>query len=346
MHLIIQIPCHNEAETLPQTLADLPTHIPGVERIETLVIDDGSTDDTVAVAERLGIDHIARHPYQRGLAAVFETGLKTCLRLGADIIVNTDGDNQYPGGDIPQLIGPILQGRADIVIGDRQTHTIEHFSFTKRHLQKWGSRVVQWASGIDVPDATSGFRAFTREAALRLNIFTRYTYTLETIIQAGKKGLRIESIPIQTNQPTRESRLVTSNWNYVKRNAATILRLYTFYEPLRTFFYIGLVFFLPGIYLIARFMTFYLTGSLQTVARYVQSVVIGGTLTVLGVLIFILGILADLIAANRLLSEEVLFKLKQLELHDRPAGQPITDSFQTSTPPEPQDLLEHQENTP
>ena len=205
---------------------------------------------------------------------------------------------------------------------------------------------MQWASGIDVPDATSGFRAFTREAALRLNIFTRYTYTLETIIQAGKKGLRIESIPIQTNQPTRESRLVTSNWNYVKRNAATILRLYTFYEPLRTFFYIGLVFFLPGIYLIARFMTFYLTGSLQTVARYVQSVVIGGTLTVLGVLIFILGILADLIAANRLLSEEVLFKLKQLELHDRPAGQPITDSFQTSTPPEPQDLLEHQENTP
>jgi len=317
MHLIIQIPCYNEADTLPQTLAGLPREIPGIKRIETLIVDDGSTDQTVAVAESLGVDHIIRHPHNRGLAAVFETGLNACLRLGADIIVNTDGDNQYPGPEISRLIEPILQGRADIVIGDRQTQTITHFSLLKRLLQRWGSRVVQLASGLEISDATSGFRAFSREAAMRLHIFTRYTYTLETIIQAGKKGLSITFVPIETNAPLRESRLVKSNWNFVKRNAATILRIYTFYEPLRTFFYIGLVFFLPGLFLLARFLYFYLA-DLSGVGRYVQSVVIGGTLTILGVLIFILGILADLIAANRLLSEEILYKIKRLDLDDRP----------------------------
>jgi glycosyltransferase involved in cell wall biosynthesis len=313
--LIIQIPCYNEAESLPQTLAGMPAHIPGVSHIETLIIDDGSNDDTAAVAQQLGVDHIIRHSHNRGLAAVFQTGLNECLRRGADIIVNTDGDNQYPGQEIPRLVAPILAGQADMVIGDRQTHTIAHFSPLKRFLQRWGSRVVRWASGTAVPDATSGFRAISRDAAMQLTIFTTYTYTLETIIQAGKKGLRIESVPIQVNPPLRQSRLIKSNWSFVKRNAATILRIYTYYEPLRTFTYISLVFLLPGLFLLARFMYFYLS-DLSGVGRYVQSVVIGGTLTIVGVLIFILGVIADLIAANRLLSERILYSLKRLELNN------------------------------
>jgi glycosyltransferase involved in cell wall biosynthesis len=313
--LIIQIPCYNEAESLPQTLAGMPAHIPGISHIETLIIDDGSNDDTAAVAQQLGVDHIIRHSHNRGLAADFQTGLNECLRRGADIIVNTDGDNQYPGQEIPRLVAPILAGQADMVIGDRQTHTIAHFSPLKRFLQRWGSRVVRWASGTAVPDATSGFRAISRDAAMQLTIFTTYTYTLETIIQAGKKGLRIESVPIQVNPPLRQSRLIKSNWSFVKRNAATILRIYTYYEPLRTFTYISLVFLLPGLFLLARFMYFYLS-DLSGVGRYVQSVVIGGTLTIVGVLIFILGVIADLIAANRLLSERILYSLKRLELNN------------------------------
>jgi glycosyltransferase involved in cell wall biosynthesis len=313
--LIIQIPCYNEAESLPQTLAGMPAHIPGISHIETLIIDDGSNDDTAAVAQQLGVDHIIRHSHNRGLAAVFQTGLNECLRRGADIIVNTDGDNQYPGQEIPRLVAPILAGQADMVIGDRQTHTIAHFSPLKRFLQRWGSRVVRWASGTAVPDATSGFRAISRDAAMQLTIFTTYTYTLETIIQAGKKGLRIESVPIQVNPPLRQSRLIKSNWSFVKRNAATILRIYTYYEPLRTFTYISLVFLLPGLFLLARFMYFYLS-DLSGVGRYVQSVVIGGTLTIVGVLIFILGVIADLIAANRLLSERILYSLRRLELNN------------------------------
>ena len=319
MHLIIQIPCYNEADTLPQTIAALPTRIPGVDRIETLIIDDGSTDDTVAVAQKLGVTHIVRHPHNRGLAAVFQSGINACLKLGADIIVNTDGDNQYPGDQIPQLIAPILAGVADMVIGDRQTHTIEHFSPLKRFLQRWGSWVVRVASGTEVPDATSGFRAFSRDAAMRLSIFTKYTYTLETIIQAGKKGLIIASVPIRVNAPLRESRLINSNWTYIKRNAATILRLYTFYEPLKTFSYLSLPFFLVGIILLGRFFYFYLSGEIDTVGRFVQSVMIGGTSLTLGFLIFVLGVIADLIAANRRLMEETLYRVKRLEL-EHPNG--------------------------
>lgn len=315
MHLIIQIPCYNEATTLPETLAALPTDIPGIDRIETLIIDDGSSDDTVRVAQRLGVTHIISHPRNRGLAAVFQTGLNACLRLGADIIVNTDGDNQYPGDQIPQLVAPILQGKADIVIGDRQTHSIEHFSPSKRFLQKWGSGVVRLASDTDIPDATSGFRAYTRDAAMRLTIFTRYTYTLETIIQAGKKGLITVSVPIRINAPTRKSRLIKSNWSYIKRNAATILRLYTFYEPLRTFSYFSAPFLAGGLFLLGRFLFFYFLGTFDTSGRFVQSVIIGGTLLTLGFLIFILGVIADLIAANRLLMEEELYHIKQLEMH-------------------------------
>jgi glycosyltransferase involved in cell wall biosynthesis len=269
------------------------------------------------VAEKLGVDHIVRHARNRGLAAVFRTGIDACLRLGADIIVNIDADNQYPGWEIPRLIEPILRGEADMVIGDRQTQTIEHFSPLKRFLQKFGSWVVRLASDTDIPDAASGFRAFSRDAALRLNIYTKYTYTMETIIQAGKKGLTMKTIPIAVNAPLRESRLHKGNWHYVRRNAPTILRLYTFYEPLRTFTFLSLPFVFSGLFLLGRFLFFYLIGTLDAPGRYVQSVVIGGTLLIVGILIFVLGIVADLIAANRLLAEETLYNLKRLHIEGR-----------------------------
>lgn len=313
MYLIIQIPCYNEETTLPQVVSDLPYSLPGITRLETMIIDDGSTDDTVAVARSLGISHIIRHSHNRGLAEAFQTGLEECLKLGADIIVNTDGDHQYPGGQIARLIEPILRGEADIVIGDRQTDSIGHFSLLKKALQKWGSWVVRLASGTQVPDATSGFRAYSREAALRMSILTRYTYTLETIIQAGKKGLRIASVPVTVNDPLRESRLVKSNWSYVKHSAATILRLYALYEPFRTFIILSLPFVLVGIYLLGRFLYIYFTGG-SGIGRYIQSVVIGGTSLTIGLLLVILGIIADLIATNRLLIEEMLYRTKRQEL--------------------------------
>lgn len=313
MHLIIQIPCYNEEGSLPATLADIPSYIPGVDRIETLIVDDGSTDDTVKVARRLGVDHLIYLPGHKGLATAFQAGIDACLKLGADIIVNTDGDNQYPQADIPRLIAPILHNEADIVIGDRQVQTVPHFSPIKRRLQQWGSWVVCLASGVHAPDATSGFRAYSREAALRLSVLTRYTYTLETIIQAGKKGLRVTYIPVQVNQPTRDSRLIKSNWSYVKHSAATILRLYAFYEPLRTFSYLSLPCVAVGLFAIVRFLFFYFTG--QTgVGRHVQSLVVGGTLLTLGFLLFVLGVVADLIAANRMLIEESLYRIKRMEI--------------------------------
>lgn len=316
MHLIIQIPCYNEADTLAQVISTLPREIPGISRLEVLIIDDGSTDDTTTVARKLGIHHILRHPQNRGLAATFQTGLEACLRLGADIIVNTDGDNQYPGDQIPRLIEPILQGKADIVIGDRQTQTIAHFSPLKRALQKWGSWMVRMASGTNVPDATSGFRAYSREAALRLTVLTRYTYTLETIIQASKKGLTITHVPIEINEPLRESRLIKSNWSYIKHSAATILRIYALYEPFRTFIFLSLPFLLAGLALLVRFGFFYLAGT-TGIGRHVQSVVIGGTLVTIGFLLIVLGIIADLIAANRLLIEETLYRIKRQELGEQ-----------------------------
>ena len=312
MHLIVQIPCHNEERGLPATLAGIPSNIAGVDLIETLIIDDGSTDNTVEVARRLGVDHIVRLPGHKGLAAAFQTGLDACLRSGADIIVNTDGDNQYPQADIPRLITPILQNEADIVIGDRQVQTVSYFSPVKKRLQQWGSWVVCQASGVKAPDATSGFRAYSREAALRLSILTRYTYTLETIIQAGKKGLRVAYVPIQVNQPTRDSRLIKSNWSYIKHSAATILRLYVYYEPLRTFFYVSLPFIVVGLFALVRFLFFHFTGQ-AGVGRHVQSLVVGGTLLTIGFLLFVLGVLADLIAANRMLVEETMYRVKRME---------------------------------
>jgi glycosyltransferase involved in cell wall biosynthesis len=305
MHLIIQIPCFNEAETLPRVLADLPQSLPGVDCLEVLVIDDGSTDGTAAIATQLGVQHVVRHTANRGVAAAFQTGLNSCLRAGADIIVNTDGDHQYPGNHIATLIDPIIRGRADMVIGDRQTQQIVYFSPLKRLLQRTGSWVVRLASGTDVPDATSGFRAFSREAALRLVVLTRFSYTLETIIQASKKGLHIT--------PLRQSRLVKNNWDFVRRQAVTILRIYALYEPLRTFALSALPFLLSGIFLIGRFLFFYVTG-LTGWGRHIQSLVIGGTLFTVGFLILLIGIMADITASNRSLLEEILYQQRKREL--------------------------------
>lgn len=316
--LVIQIPCLNEADTLPTTLAALPRQIPGVDEVVVLVIDDGSTDRTVDVARGHGVTHIVRHPMRRGLAAAFESGLEAALAIGADIIVNTDGDNQYPGESIPDLVAPILAARADLVVGDRKPGFNPEFSWSKRLLQRVGSWVVAQAAGTPVPDATSGFRAYTRDAALRLQLFTRYTYTLETLIQASKKGLRVAHVEVPVNPVTRPSRLMRSQWEYVKRSAATILRLYAIYEPLRTFGLLSLPFILVGLALLGRFGVFYLLGYLNDgVARLLQSVFIGGTSLIIGILILIFGLLADLIAANRRLTEETLYRLKRVEFERR-----------------------------
>ena len=318
MRMIIQIPCYNEAETLPAVLADLPLSLPGVDCIEVLVIDDGSTDATAQVAAQLGVQHIVRHPTNQGIAAAFQTGLDACLARGADIIVNTDGDHQYPGREIEKIVRPIVAGAADMVVGDRQTRAIEHFSPVKKVLQAWGSWVVRMASGTEVPDATSGFRALNRETALRLTILTRYSYTLETLIQAGKKGLRVAAVPINVNPPTRESRLVRSTWSYVRRQALTILRIYTLYEPLRSFILFASPLLVGGAFLLLRFVYFYLTDQTY-MGRHVQSVVVGSMLVTVGFLIVLFGFLADVNATNRYLLEQLLYKQRkqEFEKHER-----------------------------
>jgi glycosyltransferase involved in cell wall biosynthesis len=310
--LIIQIPCYNEEETLPITVAEFPEMIPGIDCIETLIIDDGSQDQTTAIAQNLGINHIIHHPRNLGLAKAFQNGLDAALRNGADIIVNTDADNQYPGKYIPELVAPILRGEADIVIANRQVEEIKHFSPLKKFLQKLGSWTVRTVSGTDVPDAVSGFRAYSRDAALRLNILTRFSYTLDTIIQAGKMGLVIESIPVHTNDPTRPSRLMNSMWHFIKAQASTILRLYVFYEPLRTFSYIAAPFFLAGIFTWLRFLYFYL--SLDGYTGLIQSITIGTGLILVGTLIFFFGVQADITSKHRQLTQETLYRLKKLEL--------------------------------
>ena len=312
--LIVQIPCYNEENTLPLVLGSVPRQIPGVERVEVLVVDDGSTDKTVEVARSLGVDHVIRHAGNRGLAAAFQTGIDACLRLGADIIVNTDGDNQYPQADIPALIQPICDGTADMVVADRQTGTVGEFSRTKKTLQSVGSWTVARLSGLDVPDAPSGFRAYSREAALRLNVVSKYTYTLETLIQAGAKRLRVQYVPVATNPRLRESRLISSTWGYVKRSAATILRVYAMYEPLKVFSYIGAALCLVGGAAVLRFLYYYLTG---TGGGHLQSLVLAGALLVVGFQIILIGLVADLIGANRRLLEETLYRLKRLELDEK-----------------------------
>lgn len=319
MKLIIQIPCFNEADTLEAVLADIPHTINGIDCIETLVIDDGSSDGTVAVARRLGVDHIVQHGQNRGLAQAFQTGLDHALRLGADLIVNTDGDNQYAAHEIPRLIAPVLLGQADIVIGDREPHQNMHFSVIKRWLQRWGSWTVRNVSGTDVPDAASGFRAYSKEAALRLNVLSQYSYTLETIIQAGKLGLTISSIPVTTNAPTRPSRLQRNMWHFLKEQGGTIVRIYAFYEPLRTFTYLSIPFLLAGGVLWMRFLAYYIFFRLEA-DRFVQSVTIGTGLLIVGVLIFVFGILADIAGKHRQLTQETLYRLKKLEIERETAA--------------------------
>jgi glycosyltransferase involved in cell wall biosynthesis len=311
--LVIQIPCLNEQDSLPVTLAELPRQIAGVDVIEWLIIDDGSTDRTVEVARALGVDYVVRHPVNKGLAAAFRSGLDASLQLGADIIVNTDADNQYPARYIPDLIGPILRHEADIVIGDRQTGKIEHFSPTKRRLQSFGSAVVRWVSGTTVPDAPSGFRAISRNAALQLNILTRYTYTLETIIQAGSKNLVVTHVPIETNNKLRESRLIKSMGRYVLRSATTILWLFVLYRPLRSFSLLATPFVLSGGVLWLRFAVLSLLGEAGR-GTNIQSVIVGSALLIIGFMVFLIGLIGELVAMNRRLQEETLFYVKRLAL--------------------------------
>jgi glycosyltransferase involved in cell wall biosynthesis len=322
--LIIQIPCLDEADTLPAALEGIPSSIPGVTSIETLVIDDGSLDDTVEVAKSLGVDHIVRHSRTMGLARAFATGLENSLGLGADIIVNTDGDNQYPASAIPDLVKPIVDGEADIVVANRQTKDVPHFSPVKKFLQWAGSSLVRWVSGTEIPDAPSGFRAYTKDAALHLNILTRYSYTLETIIQAGKQGLRIISVPIQTNPPTRPSRLQRSAYHFIKAQAGTILRLYAFYEPLRTFTYLAAPFLISGSILLLRFAILYIIGE-RGIGRYLQSVTIGVGLVLVGVIVGLFGIQADIASKHRLLTQEALYRLKKIELENVLKGNRSTE---------------------
>jgi glycosyltransferase involved in cell wall biosynthesis len=310
MKLIVQIPCLNEEATLPQTLRSIPRSIPGIDEVEVLVVDDGSTDRTSEVARLHGADHVVRFTRRKGLAAGFMAGLDAALRLGADVIVNTDADNQYPGEEIPRLLAPILAGEADMVVGDRGVRDVAHFSWTKRRLQRLGSWVVRKVSGTQIADATSGFRALTREAALRINIVSDFTYTLESIIQAGKKKLAIAHLPIHT-QETRPSRLFGSTWEYVKRSAATIVRIYAMYEPLKVFLLLGLAMLAAGMGLGLRYAWFWWQGEVR---GHVQSALASVVLLVFGFMTLQWGILADVIAANRKLLEDLLYRMRKMEL--------------------------------
>ncbi len=312
MKLIVQIPCYNEEHTLPQTVADIPNEIPGIDEIEVLIIDDGSTDRTVEVAQALGVQHIVRNKRNQGLARTFRHGLEAAISAGADIVVNTDGDNQYAGADIAKLIQPILDGNADIVIGDRQTSTIEHFSKSKKILQWLGSGIVRRLAGIWVPDAVSGFRAFTREAAIKLNIVSSFSYTIETVIQAGKRGMTVTSIPVRTNAKTRESRLFTSVPKFIERQLGTVIRVYAMYQPLRVFFIIGAFLIVLGFLPIARFLYFYFVA--DSGGGHLQSLLLGSIIMLVGFMTLVVGLVADLISFNRQMLEMILERVKRLEL--------------------------------
>ncbi|MBC8072264.1 MAG: glycosyltransferase family 2 protein [Deltaproteobacteria bacterium] len=311
MRLFIQIPCLNEREWLAQTFADLPRSIAGVDAIEVLIIDDGSTDGTSELARELGVHHIVRFPRNRGLAAAHMAGLDACLRLGADIIVNTDADNQYRGSDIARLIAPILEGRADLVVGDRNTDNIAHFGLVKRVLQRWGSRVVRRASGIAVADSTSGFRALSRSAAYGIFVHNRFSYTLETIIQAGQLGLTLVNVPIETNPKARESRLFRSIPEYVRRNGAVIVRAYNLYWPVQTFGFLAIALFLIGAGLGFRFLWFYVQD--PDYSGHMQSLMVGVGAVVLSLVVALMALLGDLLATNRRLTEEVLLRVRRID---------------------------------
>jgi glycosyltransferase involved in cell wall biosynthesis len=310
--LIIQIPCLNEEQTLAATLADLPREVEGFDFVEWLVIDDGSTDRTADVAREQGVDHVIRFSSNRGLAVAFQAGLDAALKLGADVIVNTDADNQYNAGDIPKLVHPILAGEADMVVGTRDLKHHDEFSRTKKVLQSWGSWVVRQASASEIPDTTSGFRAYSREAALRVNVVSRFTYTLETIIQVGKSDLALGYVPIQTNPKTRHSRLFKSIPQYLKRSIGTILRIYVMYEPLPVFLWPAAVTGLLGTFLCARFGWYYFTEPGPT--GHVQSLVAGAALIIFSVQLVLLAVISDLLRSNRVLLERTLQRVRKIEL--------------------------------
>lgn len=308
MKLIIQIPCFNEETTLPLTIKDLPKKIGGIDNIEVLVIDDGSTDKTVEIAKQYGVDHILQLPVRHGLAEAFRRGIERALELKADIIVNTDGDNQYRGEDIEKLVALIIAGKSEIVIGCRQMSEIKHFSFFKKALQRFGSYMVRKFSNTNIPDTTSGFRAYSRDAALRLNVFSNYTYTIETIIQAGRKEIPMSYVYISTNDKLRESRLIKNIPRYIARSIATMLRIYLMYEPLKSFFYIGILPILTGFILVVRFFVGHFT---RLHGGHMQSLIIAAILIVIGSVTILIGMLGDLISANRKLNEEILYLLRK-----------------------------------
>ena len=328
MKLIIQIPCLDEEATLPATIADLPREIPGIDEVELLVVDDGSTDRTVAVARECGVDHIVRLTNNKGLAAGFQAGLDACLKLGADVVVNTDADNQYRGSDVPKLVAPLVAGEADMVVGDRQVSQIDHFSGSKKGLQRLGSWVVRRLSGTDVSDATSGFRAYNREAALQLLVVDNFTYTLESLIQAGKMLVAVDEVPIGTNPKTRESRLFATTGAYVRRNAPAILRIYARYEPLRVFASAGLVLLLLAF---AAWMPFLLDWIVNGDSDgHLQSLILGAVLFISAVQLFALGIIGDLLAGQRVMTQRVFERVRRVELavgvepsHYEPGGEAI-----------------------
>ena len=314
MKLIVQIPCYNEEETLPVTLMDIPRTFRGVDEVEILIIDDGSIDKTVDVAMQEGVNHIIRLRSHKGLAEGFSAGIDACLQLGADIIVNTDADNQYQGKDIQKLIDPIISGEADMVVGNRNIDEIRHFSFIKKRLQRLGSWLVRKVSGTRIPDVTSGFRALSRDAALRLNVISRFTYTLETVIQAGKKNMAVTHVPVRTNEKLRPSRLFSSIPSYIKRSLATIVNIYTLYEPLKIFLYIGGTIFGLGFIIALRFLYFYF---IQQTAGHVQSLILSAVLMMIGFQVIILGLVANLIGSNRRLLEDALYRIKKIELNKK-----------------------------
>jgi len=310
MKLIIQIPCFNEAGTLAIALDSLPRSVPGFDEVKWLIVDDGSSDDTADLARQLGVHHVIRHPVNRGLATAFMTGLDACLRLGADVIVNTDADNQYEASDIPLLVGPILAGQADMVIGARPISETEHFSWLKKQLQHLGSWAVRMASQTDVADAPSGFRAISRETAMRLNVFNSYTYTLETIIQAGRSNLRVMSVPIRTNPDLRPSRLVKSIRSYVQRSLVTILRVFVIYRPFFLFFWPGALMGAIGLLAGLRYLYFFLQGD---GGGHIQSVILAALCLILSTLMMMMGFLAELISTNRKLMERIDVRLQRIE---------------------------------
>lgn len=338
---MIQIPCLNEEATLAQTLADLPRSVPGVDEVLWLVIDDGSTDRTAEVARAAGVDHIISFPRNKGLAVAFQAGLDAALKLGADVIVNTDADNQYSSADITELLRPIVDGKADFVVGSRDIANHAEFSTSKKLLQRLGSWVVRQASGTDIPDTTSGFRAYNREAALRVNVVSRFTYTLETVIQAGKDDLAVGHVPVRTNPTVRPSRLFGSKRQYIRRSAGTILRIYAMHEPLRIFLLPAVLFGAIGAILFARFGWFFLTGDGD---GHLQSLIVGAVALVMALQLVLLGVIGDLLRANRVIGERTLRRVRGLELAAgiQPEGRastsatPRTAAEEQGPPPSPQ----------